>query len=178
MTDPPVRPDFDPRAIRDLDVRDDLRARREPLPRILQAVAELAPDGILHLRTTFLPEPLLDLLGRQDFHHHSEQYGADDWSTWFWKGELQEVVERASGRAPEMEDHDDDTVIDLRAYPPPQPLTYILERVEVDHQAFEVLLPFFPVPLVALLEPTGRTVVLVDEAGDGVRVQITASPEP
>lgn len=175
MTDAPVRPDFDPRAITDLDVRDDLRARREPLPRILQAVTSLPADGILHLRTTFLPAPLLDLLGRQGFHHHSEQYAADDWSTWFWKGELQDVVERVSGRASELAPADDD-VVDLRAYPPPQPLTYIIERVEVDHQAFDVLLPFFPAPLVGLLEPTGRTVLLVAEADDGVRVRIEAAP--
>ncbi len=175
MTHPPMRPDFDPRCITDLDVRDDLGARREPLPRILEATRSLAPDGILHLRTLFRPAPLLELLGRQGFHHHCEQYAADDWSTWFWKGELHQVVERAAGKATELAGGDDD-VTDLRAYPPPQPLTYILERVEVDQQAFDVLLPFFPAPLVDLLRPTGRTVRLVAEAGDGVRVRIEASP--
>jgi hypothetical protein len=168
-----MRPDFDPRAITDLDVRDDLRSRREPLPRILQATAALAPDGILHLRTTFLPAPLVELLGRQGFHHHSEQYAADDWSTWFWKGDLRQVEERASA-TPDGASVGDD-VVDLRAYPPPQPLTYILERVDVDAEAFDVLLPFFPAPLVGLLEPIGRAVVLVAEAGDGVRVRIEAA---
>ncbi len=47
-----------------LDVRPELRHGGEPLPRILQAVAQLEPDQPLRLLTTFEPIPLYAVLGR------------------------------------------------------------------------------------------------------------------
>jgi hypothetical protein len=165
----PPRPDFDPAAIVDLDVRDDLLAGREPLPRITAAARTLDAAGVLHLRTTFRPVPLFSFLGRQGFSHHSEEYAADDWSTWFWRGTPRVAPPPPAGGALATTDE----IVDLRLFPPPQPLNWILERIEVDDADFEVLLPFFPSPLVPLLEDVGREVVLVEEADDGVRVRIT-----
>ncbi len=169
MTLQPRRPDFDPAAIVDLDVRDDLLAGREPLPRINAAARALDGAGVLHLRTTFRPVPLYEFLGRQGFSHHSEEYDVEDWSTWFWRG-----TPRPAAPAPVTATiASTDEIVDLRLFPPPQPLNWILERIEVDDHDFEVLLPFFPDPLVPLLADVGREVVLVDEADDGVRVRIT-----
>lgn len=170
MTFQSPRPDFDPAAIVDLDVRDDLVAGREPLPRINAAARALDGAGVLHLRTTFRPVPLYEFLGRQGFSHHSEEYDVEDWSTWFWRGTPQPAAR--SQPATDNIVLTDETV-DLRLFPPPQPLNWILERIEIDDADFEVLLPFFPGPLVPLLADVGREVVLVDEADDGVRVRIT-----
>ncbi len=169
MTIQPQRPDFDPAAIVDLDVRDDLLAGREPLPRVAAAARALDVAGVLHLRTTFRPVPLYRFLGRDGFSHHSEEYAADDWSTWFWRGTpLPAPSPPATSTVATA-----DEIVDLRLFPPPQPLNWILERIEIDDADFEVLLPFFPSPLVPLLEDVGREVVLLDEADDGVRVRIT-----
>jgi hypothetical protein len=69
----------------ELDVRDDLRAGREPFERIMAAVADLPPDAALHLHATFEPFPLFAVLGRRGFAHRSEQHADDHWSVWFWR---------------------------------------------------------------------------------------------
>ena len=178
MNDSPRAPDFDPATIVELDVRDDLRARREPLPRIVAAVRALSPDGVLHVRTTFLPAPLIDMLVAQGLRYHHARYADDDWSTWFWRGELASSAREAVVHSDVAVDAPTDDVTDLRMYPPPQPLTWIMARVEIDPDAFDVLLPFFPLPLVGLLEPIGRSVTLVVESGEGVRVRIGAATPP
>ena len=68
-----------------LDVRDDLRAGREPLQRIMMAVEALQPGEVLQVRATFAPMPLLDLLSGRGFVHHMEPFADDDWSVWFWR---------------------------------------------------------------------------------------------
>jgi hypothetical protein len=79
----PTRPTGAP--VRELDVRDDLRTGNEPFSKIMAAVAALGDHEILRLRTTFEPVPLLTVLGKRGFVHESEEHGADDWSTWFWR---------------------------------------------------------------------------------------------
>ena len=64
-----------------------------------------------------------------------------------------------------------------RLLPPPEPLLRILEAVEASDAPFDVLLPFYPEPLVALLEPSRRRIVLVEHRPDGVQVRIEA-PTP
>ncbi|MEI2719665.1 MAG: DUF2249 domain-containing protein [Gemmatimonadales bacterium] len=166
-------PEFDPSTIVDLDVRDELAAGREPLPQILKVAQQLGPGQVLHLRSPFRPSPLSSRLGHLGFASHSFCFGDDDWSTWFWKADTPlrapavtvEVAPAPSG------------VIDLRLLPPPEPLLVILERVEQSRDSFDVLLPFFPEPLVALLEPAGRRVTLVESRADGVQVRIEGRGE-
>ena len=79
----------------ELDVRDDLRAGREPLARIMATVSALPEDAVLHLRTIFEPVPLLALLGRRGFASETTEHGTDDWSSWFWR----DAATAASGDA-------------------------------------------------------------------------------
>jgi|CXWL01.1.fsa_nt_gi hypothetical protein len=166
-------PEFDPATIVDLDVRDELAAGREPLPQILAVAKGLGDGQVLHLRSPFRPSPLSARLGQLGFASHSFCFGDDDWSTWFWKAD-------APVRAPTATmavEPAPTGVLDLRLLPPPEPLLVILQRVEESRAAFDVLLPFFPEPLVALLEPAGRRVTLIESRADGVQVRIEARGE-
>ena len=163
-------PEFDPSTIVDLDVRDELAAGRGPLPQILKGAQPLGPGQVLHLRSPFRPSPLSARLGHLGFASHSFCFGDDDWSTWFWKADTPmraPVTTTEAAPAPRG-------VLDLRLLPPPEPLLVILQRVEETRESFDVLLPFFPEPLVALLEPAGRRVTLVESRADGVQVRIEA----
>ncbi len=163
-------PEFDPATIVDLDVRDELAAGREPLPQILAVAERLGHGQVLHLRSPFRPSPLAARLGHLGFASHSFCFGDDDWSTWFWKADVPtHLPQIVAPVAPAPIG-----VLDLRLLPPPEPLLVILQRVETSSEAFDVLLPFFPEPLVALLEPAGRRVTLVEDRPDGVQVRIEA----
>ena len=69
----------------EVDVREDLRAGREPFGRIMSAVSALQDGDVLHLRATFEPVPLFAVLGERGFQYESRSHAADDWSVWFWR---------------------------------------------------------------------------------------------
>jgi uncharacterized protein (DUF2249 family) len=165
-------PEFDPSAIVELDVRADIAAGREPLPTIMQAAQALPPGGVLHVRAPFRPTPLLHRLAQFGYASHATAFADDDWSTWFWRADDAPVAPRPTSTpaAPSVPAG----VLDLRLLPPPEPLLRILEAVEASDAPFDVLLPFYPEPLVALLEPAGRRIVLVENRPDGVQVRIEA----
>jgi hypothetical protein len=71
----------------ELDVREDLRAGREPFSKIMVAVAQLRADEVLRLRTIFEPAPLFSVLAKRGFAHESTAHAADDWSAWFWRSD-------------------------------------------------------------------------------------------
>jgi len=164
-------PEFDPAAVVDLDVRGDLAAGREPLPIIMRALNAMPLDGVLHLRAPFRPTPLLRRLSQLGFASHATAFADDDWSTWCWRADAAPAAPRATEntttRVPEG-------VLDMRLLPPPEPLLRIMELVEASDAPFDVLLPFYPEPLVALLEPSRRRIVLVENRPDGVQVRIEA----
>ncbi|HEY0995420.1 MAG TPA: DUF2249 domain-containing protein [Gemmatimonadaceae bacterium] len=83
MTTPSQRPATAPEL--ELDVRDVLRAGGEPFPQIMAAVESLGAAEVLHLRATFEPKPLLNLLGSRGFAHETKAHAPDDWSAWFWR---------------------------------------------------------------------------------------------
>ena len=66
-----------------LDVRADLRARREPFSKIMEAVATLRAEQSLRILAPFEPLPLLELLGRQGFQHTASTNAAGDWEVLF-----------------------------------------------------------------------------------------------
>lgn len=68
-----------------LDVREDLRAGREPYPKVMAAVSGLGPDQVLVLRNIFEPIPLYDLLGARRFAHWTERLGEEDWQVYFYR---------------------------------------------------------------------------------------------
>ena len=67
----------------DADVREDLRAGREPLRRILDAARATPVGGVLRVRAIFEPVPLYAVLGKQGFSHFTERLAHDDWRVWF-----------------------------------------------------------------------------------------------
>lgn len=68
-----------------VDVREDLRAGREPFSRIMGAVGALRPEQVLCVRAIFEPVPLFTALAKRGLTHASRQDGPDDWSAWFWR---------------------------------------------------------------------------------------------
>lgn len=129
-------------AIVELDVRDDLRAGREPFARIMAAVSTLADERVLHLRTTFEPVPLYAVLGKRGFHHEAMADAADDWSVRFWRpagdgapaatdgrriadgGRSGGAVDVDTAAAPNVVE------LDVRGLEPPEPLLRTLEALE------------------------------------------------
>lgn len=117
----------------ELDVREDLRAGREPFSRIMAAVADLEPGGVLALRTLFEPVPLYAVLGRRGLAHQAHQLGRDDWSVQFW---AVEGVPRPSpvpvpGPAPAaVPAGAEETWLDVRGLEPPEPMVRTLAALE------------------------------------------------
>jgi hypothetical protein len=154
----------------DLDLRDDLRSGREPLARILAAANVLPPGSVLHLRTPFEPAPLFFVLSQRGFAHHTEAFAADDWSSWFWcsaspPAPATLVKSLAAALAPAG-------VFDLRHLPPPEPLVAILARITREDAPFEIILPFDPPILDAVLAAQGWRAERLDAAADSVRLRI------
>ena len=69
-----------------VDVREDLRAGREPFSRIMSARREVPEGGALCVRATFEPVPLYSVMGRQRFTHHTDRLADDDWRVWVSAG--------------------------------------------------------------------------------------------
>ena len=99
----------DPAHIVEADVREDLRAGREPFQQIMAARAEVPDGGCLVVRATFEPAPLYRVLGKQGFQHHTEELAVDDWRVWFYV---------------------DVPVLDVRDMDPPEPLAHTLAAID------------------------------------------------
>lgn len=161
--------DFDPAGVRELDVRALLEAGQQPLPLILAAADALPPGGVLHLRSPFEPLPLFQVMGGRGFDGRSQEFGAGDWSTWFWRRD----EPPAPPAPPDSAAAPPPDVVDLRALPPPEPLLWILRWTAARPEgSVLVMLPFFPDPLPDLLAPAGWLVRVAAEREDGVVVRI------
>jgi uncharacterized protein (DUF2249 family) len=111
-----------------LDVREDIRDGLEPFAQIMAAVAALGPDQALVLRTPFEPVPLYRVLGARGFGHWTEQRGAGDFSTWFYRetrGTTAMCPPGGPGTARARA-----TTIDVRGLEPPEPMVQVLEAIE------------------------------------------------
>ena len=169
--------------ITELDVRDDLRNRREPFSRIMEAVETLPADGVLHLRATFEPVPLVSLLGRQGFVHETQEHAADDWSVWFWRAAPAKAA--ASGRhaatgtsarvaTTPPDDSTAEAWIDVRDLEPPEPMVRTLAALESlapGHTLVQVnvRVPQFLLPVLA---ERGFVYEIDESAADRVLVRI------
>ncbi len=159
MTKPTELETLDPSRILDLDVRDDLRAGREPFQRIMHARQALAEDAVLRLRAIFEPRPLYGVLEREGFSHWTERLADDDWRVWFYRvggGQAVPSARAASASvaaaatptpgapAPRPRsggaslptcgsprpEPSDITVLDVRGLEPPEPMQRTLEALE------------------------------------------------
>lgn len=116
-----------------LDVRDDLRAGREPFSAIMSAVGRLGEGEVLRLRTIFEPAPLFDLLAKRGFRHEAVAHAGDDWSSWFWRPDASPGSEGDASAANAVEAlaaGDSAVVLDVRGLEPPEPLMRTLAALE------------------------------------------------
>jgi uncharacterized protein (DUF2249 family) len=117
-----------------LDVREDIRAGREPFSKIIAAVANLAAQENLLLIAPFEPAPLFQVLAKQGFAHESKQTPAGDWQVLFSRNAEASVsppVARTTGGDHGCVTTEPTKIIDLdaRGLEPPQPLVTILEAI-------------------------------------------------
>ena len=120
-----------------LDVRDDLRQRREPFARIMATVAALGERDVLHLRATFEPVPLLKAMAKRGFAHQVQEHAPDDWSVWFHRpagaGATCTVPTSAAAAAERVvatRAPADGLVLDVRGLEPPEPMVRTLAALE------------------------------------------------
>jgi uncharacterized protein (DUF2249 family) len=114
-----------PDRIIDLDVREDLRAGKEPFRRILDAARSLPRGSVLRVRAIFEPAPLYSVLAKHGLGHATEQLAPDDWRVWFHQDE----TEPAARDVAPVEDDGDVIVLDVRGLEPPEPMVRTLEAL-------------------------------------------------
>ena len=117
-----------------LDVREDIRAGREPFSKIMAAAAGLAAQENLLIIAPFEPAPLFHVLAKQGFAHESTQTAAGDWQVLFSRqGTAVEstpaVRSTPSARGCDAAQSSDVIELDARGLEPPQPLVTILEAI-------------------------------------------------
>jgi len=69
-----------------LDVREDIKAGREPFGKIMAAVQSLAPGQALEIINVFEPVPLYAVLGDKGFTHEASRTDDGDWRITFTPG--------------------------------------------------------------------------------------------
>ncbi|MBI2393055.1 MAG: DUF2249 domain-containing protein [Deltaproteobacteria bacterium] len=112
----------------DLDVREDLRAGREPFQRIVDAAKALPADGVLRVRAIFEPAPLYGVFAKRGFAHATERLGDEDWRVWFHR-DAQRRIATGGAPAPEPKSGDDVVFLDVRDLEPPEPMVRTLEAL-------------------------------------------------
>lgn len=172
-----------------LDVREELRAGREPFSRIMAARREVPAGGGLCLRATFEPVPLFAVMGNQGFAHHVERLAADDWRVWFYPaGESgaaaaattpsagAAVPAKAAATTPEA----DVILLDVRGLEPPEPMVRTLEALETLPEGRTLVQLNMRVPefLLPELEARGFSYEIREQSRDLVRVFIRRAAVP
>ena len=165
----------------ELDLRDDMRAGREPFSRIMAAVAALGPHEALRLRTIFEPVPLFALLAKRGLEHEATRHSADDWSVWFWRAASEGTTDDPSmpDAAPSGAAADRQTVwLDVRGLEPPEPLVRTLAALETLPEGHELVQINVRVPqlLLPLLAERGFACEIDDTTVDRVQVRIWRAP--
>ena len=172
-----------------LDVRNDLRAGREPFSTIMAAIAKLPTDDVLHLRTIFEPLPLYAVLEKRGFAHETQAHADDDWSVWFWRAAERNsspATATASGGAAgravsevisDVGSNPNVVWLDVRELEPPDPLVRTLTALETlpaGHTLVQVNLrvPLFLLPMLA---ERGYAYDIDESHADYVLVRISES---
>jgi hypothetical protein len=165
------------RIVTEVDVRDDLRAGREPFGRIMSAVRTVG-DDVLRIRATFEPVPLVSVLGQRGLECETEEHGPDDWSLWAWRGAPAPVmpgpVATAAAAQADGGPRDDEMWLDVRGLEPPEPMARTLVALEslppgVTLVQVNVRIPQFLLPV---LDERGFTYEIEDGHADRVLVRI------
>ncbi|HSJ31277.1 MAG TPA: DUF2249 domain-containing protein [Longimicrobiales bacterium] len=168
-----------------LDVRDELRAGREPFSLIMGALRSVPEGGALVIRAIFEPVPLYAVMKRQGLEHWTEELAADDWRVSFYPpaadGVAKEATPAAStAPAPPTDAADpegDVIVLDVRGMEPPEPMMRTLAALEQLPAGATLLQINVRVPqfLLPMLEERGFTYHVREQEPDLVRVFIRHS---
>ena len=167
-----------------LDVRPELRAGGEPFPRIMQALASLAPGQALRLLATFEPIPLYGVLGRKGLAHHATRHGTEDWEILFTPaGDAAAApppLPAAGSHAGEGAGWPEPMQsLDNRGLQPPEPMVRILSALEdlAPGAVLEAWNDREPLLLYPELEARGA-VIEVSRKAEGVRLLIRRGVTP
>ena len=115
-----------------LDVREDVRAGREPFARIMETIARLKGGERLRLLAPFEPVPLFRLLARQGFSHEAWATVSGDWEVLFSRSSVSvPAPEKTPSGSPSPSGGASVVEVDARGLEPPQPLVVILEALAV-----------------------------------------------
>lgn len=156
----------------DLDVREELRAGREPFARIMAVVKALGPDAVLRLHAIFEPAPLYAVLARHGLAHVTERLADDDWRVWFYRDGA--ATAPAPSAAAPAADADDVLVVDVRDLEPPEPMVRTLEALATLPRGKTLVQLNVRVPQLLLprLEERGFTYEIREQSPDLVRLFI------
>ena len=160
------------------DVRDELRAGREPFSIIMAARRAMPEGGALCVRAIFEPAPLYAVMQRQGLLHWTEQRAADDWLVWFYAEPVRPESaapaqnEAAADAVPGSDD--DVVVLDVRGLEPPEPLVRTLAALEQMPRGATLVQVNVRVPqyLLPLLAERGYTYEIREQGDDLVRLFI------
>ena len=140
----------------EVDIREDLRAGREPFSKIMAAVGALGESEVLHLRAIFEPAPLFTVLAKRGLVHEAHAHAPDDWSVWFWKPIVESAPEAQATDEPSAVDPADPNAVwlDVRGLEPPEPMLRTLAALETlppgkELVQLNVRVPQFLLPILA-----------------------------
>lgn len=118
-----------------LDVREDIRSRRNPFDKIQRALARVRPGESLRLLAPFEPAPLFSVAAAIGLGHEATRLPDGDWEVIFSPA-LQPVsqvfpkISSIASAAPHTDATGDGLIdVDARRLEPPQPMVRILEAL-------------------------------------------------
>ncbi len=140
-----------------IDVREDLRSGREPLPKIMAAASGVEPGEVLVVRATFEPRPLFQVLGAKGFEAWSEELGEGDWKVYFLRQPEHGGCGCGGHGHGQAEKPGQLLTLDVSRMDPPQPMIEILQKIQElgPKDILEVSHHREPVPLYPQLEEAG-----------------------
>lgn len=124
------------RPVVEVDVRDDLRAGREPFARIMAALSASDASAVIRVRAIFEPAPLVGVLSRRGFTCETEMHAPEDWSLWAWRGADEPEapapapVTTGEPQRPTITPPNEEW-LDVRGLTPPEPMMRTLAALEV-----------------------------------------------
>lgn len=69
----------------ELDVREDIKEKRDPFQKIMGTIKDFMTGDVLILHAPFKPDPLLGVLKGKGFEHSLEEISTDHWKIVFTK---------------------------------------------------------------------------------------------
>ena len=158
------------------DVRDELRAGREPFSLIMAALRSVPEGGALCVRAIFEPVPLYAVMKRQGMAHHTERLADDDWIVWFYSDAVPVAVPAPSmnGAASPDTRSDEVIVLDVRGLEPPEPMLRTLAALEAMPEGATLVQINVRVPqfLLPLLDERGFSYEIREQDDELVRLFI------